>query len=380
MKKRSQTVSAVLFFIFLATFGIAMFFLPEKRFSETENRSLAAFPELSSDSVKSGEFTGGFEDYFADHFPMRTQWVSLKTKAELFSGKTLLNDVFFAEEALIEQFQRPDRELAEKNAAAVNSFASSCSIPVYMMIAPTSAGLYEDTLPDDAPYYNQKSFIDFFYSMLSDSVTKLDVYSSLYSMRDEYIYYRNDHHWTSLGAFTAYSAAIGRMGFTPMGYSSYDIEHVSADFRGTLYSKVLSEKYPADVIDIYHCSEGSKVVSVDINDGREVKSFSGMYFREYLDKKDKYSMYLGENVPLLTIKTDLPNEKKLLVIKDSYANCFIPFLTQHYSEISVVDMRKLDSLSYVLDEYIDFKDYIQVLILYNAGTLSSDEDLKKITR
>lgn len=380
MLKKLQITGIILFFSFLFSFGLLTFILPKDEFSDIENRSLEKFPSFSFAEITNRDFITGFESYFSDHFAMRSKWISIKTDTELVLGKTLVNDVYFADNMLIPHVDEPDLSLADKNAEAVNKFAEKHDIPVYMMIAPTSSGIYYDTLPKNAPQYNQKSYIEYFYNRLSDSVSKLDVYSSLYSIRDEYIYYRNDHHWTTSGAYGAYSASVGRMGLTPVSYSGYDIEHASSDFYGALYSRVLSKKYSADSIDIFHRNNGNSVLSVAINDGSSEEIYDNMYFREYLSAKDKYSTYLGENVPLIKINTDIQGGKKLLVIKDSYANCFIPFLTQHYSEIAVVDMRKLDALSFVLENYIEFDSYSQVLILYNADTLSEDDDLKKITR
>jgi hypothetical protein len=196
------------------------------------------------------------------------------------------------------------------------------------------------------------------------------------SVKDEYIYYRNDHHWTSYGAYNAYKTAIQKLGFSPLTYNKFNIEHCSYDFKGTLYSKTLYNKIDPDVIDIYSYPNGSSVKSVTVNDGMEEKVYDTMYFRENLNKKDKYLVYLGQNQPLINIKTSVKNNKKLLVIKDSYANSFIPFLTQHYSEITVLDLRFIRT-SY--KNIVDMKQYNQALILYNAGSLENDDTLKVLS-
>ena len=127
------------------------------------------------------------------------------------------------------------------------------------------------------------------------------------------------------------------------------------------------------MIDLYNYEGGAKVLSVEVNDGMEIKEYESIYFREYLEEKDKYLVYLGQNQPLITIKTDVKNDRKLLVIKDSYANVFIPFLTQHYREITVLDLRFIRT-SY--NNIINMDDYNQVLILYNALTMENDDTLK----
>jgi hypothetical protein len=127
------------------------------------------------------------------------------------------------------------------------------------------------------------------------------------------------------------------------------------------------------MVDLYNYENGAKVTSVEVNDGMEVKEYDSIYFREYLKEKDKYLVYLGPNQPLIKIKTDVKNERKLLVIKDSYANTFIPFLTQHYSEITVLDLRYIRT-SY--NDIVNMDDYNQVLIIYSAATMENDETLK----
>lgn len=233
--------------------------------------------------------------------------------------------------------------------------------------------IYSGELPKNAPVFNQKAFIEYMYNKLNSNVTTIDVYNSLYAVRDEYIYYRNDHHWTSYGAYCGYKTAIKKLGFSEISYNKYHIEHASNSFKGTLYSKTLYDKIIPDMVDLYNYENGAKVTSVEVNDGMEVKEYDSIYFREYLKEKDKYLVYLGPNQPLIKIKTDVKNERKLLVIKDSYANTFIPFLTQHYSEITVLDLRYIRT-SY--NDIVNMDDYNQVLIIYSAATMENDETLK----
>lgn len=316
----------------------------------------------------------GFEEYISDHFIGRTKWVEAKVGTEVIIGKEEINGVYITNDMLIQKLGEPDYEKVDKAMEAINNFADDNNkANVYVMFTPSAGGIYSEEFPTNAPVVNQKAFIDYMYKKLDNKVTTIDVYNSLNAVRDEYIYYRNDHHWTSYGAFCAYKTAIQRLGFSEVSYNKYHIEHASNDFKGTLYSKTLYDKIAPDSIDLYNYENGAKVTSVEVNDGMEVKEYESIYFREYLEEKDKYLVYLGQNQPLITIKTDVKNDKKLLVIKDSYANSFIPFLTQHYSEITVLDLRFIRT-SY--NNIVNMDDYNQVLILYGAGTLENDETLK----
>lgn len=372
-----KRISAVIFLAILIILPLATLFSHKEYFSETENRNLSKFPKFSWSNIMDKSFMNGFETYISDHFIARLNWIETKVGIELSLGKKELNGIYITDDRLIEKLPVPDYTEIDKSVNAINTFAENNSnVPVYVLLAPTSAGIYTDELPKNAPQEDQKLFIDYVYNNLSDNITTIDVYNVLYTMRDEYIYYRNDHHWTSLGAYYAYNATIQKLGFSPIIYDKYDIEHASDSFKGTFYSTSLYDKIKADTVDIYRYDEGSSVTDYIVNDGQNETEYDSIYFREFLDQKDKYSTYLGQNQPLVTIKTDVHNDKKLLVIKDSYAHCFAPFLTQHYSEITLMDLRYIGVSA---NDIVDISDYSQVLVLYNASTFSTDENVKQLS-
>lgn len=379
-KKTSQQkrISAIIFFMILIILPLATLFSDKEYFSSTENRNLAKFPKFSLQTIKDKSFMNGFETYISDHFIGRLNWIETKVGIELAIGKKELNGIYITDERLIEKLPSPDYTEIDKSIDAINKFQENNSdIPMYMLLAPTSAGIYSDSLPKNAPQEDQKAFIDYVYNRINENITTIDLYNILYNSRDEYIYYRNDHHWTSLGAYYAYNATIQKLGFSPIVYDKYDIQHASDDFKGTFYSTSLYDKIKADTVDIYYRKdEGASVTDYIVNDGRTETEYDSIYFMDYLDKKDKYSTFLGPNQPLVTIKTDVHNDKKLLIIKDSYAHCFAPFLTQHYSEITLIDLRYIGVSA---KDIVDISDYSQVLILYNASTFSTDENVKQLS-
>lgn len=354
---------------------ILIIFSHKVKFSEIENRYMATFPEFSVENVLDRSYMKGIESYLSDNFIARPDWISMKTNAEIASGKKEQKGVFILNDRLLEKFNPPDFKTVDKSINAISAFSTKIKKPVFVMIAPTSAGIYTDKLPQNAPVYNEKAFIDYIYKNLGNTVTSLDVYSPLNSTREEYIYYRTDHHWTTLGAYYAYASSIKKLGFAPISLNSFDIENASNDFRGTLYSKVIYDKIKPDTLDFYHYNGGTKVLSVEVETGMQKKTYDSMYFKDFVDKKDKYASFLGTNQPVVTIKTDAPDNKKILVIKDSYAHCFVPFLAQHYSEIKMVDLRYTTQS---LDKIVNLNDYNQVLFLYNASTFASDDNLQKL--
>lgn len=372
----ARKLSAIIFFVVIAVVPLLILFLPKQDFSENENRALAEFPTVSWDNIASKKFMDGFENYVSDHFVLRDDWIASKTKMELLSGKKEVNGVFILNDRLIQKIEDYDRTLVTKNIDAINRFAESAGVPCAMMLVPTACDVQQNLLDPNVPVLNQKMLIDSIYNRLNEKVSAVDVYSSLLTSRDEYIYYKTDHHWTSYGAYLGYSAASKALGYQNIPLNSFDIQHASHNFYGTLYSKVLYDATGPDTIDYYSYAKGSTVAAVVVDTGSKMEYREDIYFREYLEQKDQYSSFLGNNQPVVRIYSSGALEgKKLLVIKDSYANSLVPFLTQHYAEITMVDLRYLNV---GLSEKVNLSDYDQVLFVYNTVNFVEDKNVTKL--
>ena len=315
------------------------------------------------------------ETYVSDHFAGRTGWIKIKTNLENALGKYEQNGIYILKNRLAEKISEPDYESIDKSIAAVNTFAEANNVPVFFMLVPTSAEVYADEIPENAPNINQKELIGYVYGNLKP-VNTIDVYSAMTANCEKYIYYRTDHHWTTKGAYYAYAAAGKKMGYEAAPEGAYDVEHAASDFRGTFYSKALYDGIEPDTMDYYHLMDGSNVTEVLVTSeyGKESVSYESVYFREYLDVKDKYSSFLGTNQPIVTIKSD-SDGGKLLIFKDSYAHCYAPFLAENYSEITLMDMRYI-KMSY--KELVNPEEYDQVLFLYNVSSFITDTNLRQL--
>lgn len=375
MKKRINRVNLVtclVFFGILLAMPIITAILPKKTFSEIENTYLQTMPKISAKAIYDRSYMNKLETYISDHFAGRTCWIKVKTNLENALGKYEQNGVYILKNRLVEKIPEPDYESIDKTIAAVNTFAEVNDVPVFFMLVPTSAEIYADEIPKNAPNISQKELIGYVYGNLKH-VNTIDVYGTMTSNREKYIYYRTDHHWTTKGAYYAYAAAGNKMGYIAEPEGAYDVEHAASGFIGTFYSKVLYDGIEPDNMDYYHLVNGSNVNEVIITSeyGKEPVSYDSMYFRDYLGVKDKYASFLGTNQPIVTVKTD-SDGGKLLIFKDSYAHCYTPFLTENYSEITLLDMRYI-KMSY--REIVNVEDYDQVLFLYNASSFASDTGL-----
>lgn len=357
--------------------------LPENAFSENENRYLEKMPKFNFDTVTDKTFMTKFENYFSDRIVMREQWISLMNDFDRLLGKKEIKGIFTEDGRMMQSWRTSDYSVdsVNKNLAAMEKFAKKYPrMKMYFMLAPNAQEIYSDTLPANCGAADQKLFIKNCYDSLP-SITGIDVYSGLLAAKNEYIYYRTDHHWTSYGAYIGYKSAASAMKFTAYSEDKFSIEHASNEFRGTLYSKTLDNGITPDTIDIYTLANNEPQVKVSVyKSGAEPDStYSSLYFREFLDVKDKYSTFLGQNVPRIDIDSEIPQENdkgSLLIIKDSYAHSLIPFLTKNYSHITVLDLRYINSdLSNI---GVSLKDYENVLFMYNVITFSQDTNVKKL--
>jgi len=379
MKNKAHKIFLVsAFFLFLAGMAVLTFInLPkeERPFSENENRYLATFPKISFANYVDKSAMEGFEKWFSDRFYGRENWIKIKNGAERLIGKVEVNGIYTVNDQMMQAWKGYNKELIDKNIKAINKFTEKNSdMPVYFMLAPTSQEIYSHYLPNCTPVGSQTELNNYCRDNLECNF--IDIFPTMKQNAEEYIYYRTDHHWTSFGAYLAYNEAAKSMGFKATPLSSFNIEHASSDFRGTLYSKTLDDSVTPDVIDFYHFNGENNDIKLIINDGTSEKEYNSLYFREYLGVKDKYSAFMGTNTPVMTvISGDNEDGPSLLVFKDSYAHAFIPFLTNHYSKITVLDMR-LINMGY--SSFIDINEYDSTLILYNTITFSEDTNVIKL--
>lgn len=376
MIKRTNIITAVMSLTFISVIGVLTIFGKKLPVSFTEGRELAGAPEVKMSSIYDGKITKSLSTYITDHFAGRRVWIAAKTRLQTEISESIVNGVYVSDERLLDvELSQKKNVSAADNADIFNSFFQNYDGMVYFAAIPTSTGVYGDILPAHIVSYSEKQQISDLYEALDSDIRKIDAYDILKMMKDNYIFYRNDTKWTSYGAYCVYKTVIQKLGVLPTSYDKFSIEHVSDKFRGNLYNRTLATDTKADIIDIYRYKDSKDDVVCKFvdNDGNEHDG--SIFDRSKLDSSNMYSMYLGEAVPIVKIRTSVNNEKKLLVIKDSYADCFIPFLLQHYSEIAVVSPEEMDKG--IADE-IDINEYGQTLFLFGIEDLGNRSALKKI--
>ena len=368
----------VLFCLFIGGMFLGSILLPDRTFSQLENRNLAAAPKLSWETITTGTFMEDAEDYVNDQIIGRDFWVALKAWSERVSGKQENNGVYFAkEDTLISRVDTPSQSDLEENAGYVNALVNNVDVPVYFGIIPSAAEIWSDRLPEGAPTADEKAIIDRLYNEVQTHT--IDLYSALAQHKDEGIYYRTDHHWTSLGAYYGYTALMDAMGLEAVPLDESQKVTVSENFYGTLFSSSGVRWVRPDTISTYVPDDGITVASHTYdNKGNPVEEPRQLYDTSFLSVKDKYSMFLGGNQPLGVVKNaNNPDGPRLLIIRDSYADSLVPFLTPHFSEIHLLDLRyyKLSIADYIAQNGID-----QALVLYSVPNFVTDSNLLWIAK
>lgn len=372
---KARIISTVLLALFLVSLPLATIIAPKAEASEMENRKLAVFPSFSLKGVVSRDYMNKLESWFSDHFIGRDHWVGAKGYLEYATGKRENNGVYICGDRLIGEADEPDENKTQKNIEAIRQFVQANQKPTYLMLVPTAAEINRELLPYGAQSWDQRSYIKEIAKQLRDTVTEIDVYKVLYENKGEYLYYRTDHHWTSGGAFFAFTEAAKRMGILSVEKKNYNVRNVSHNFYGTLYSKVGYRSISPDIISTYTKRGSQLAVSVDVSDGATTETYESMYFTDYLNGKDQYAMFLGQNQPLVTINTNSSSGKRLLIFKDSYAHAMAPMFADYYGTITLVDLRYINQ---PYNTVVDVSQYDQVLILYNVDTFSHSADAAKL--
>ena len=382
-------VSAVFLSCLLLGF-LASAVLPDRSFSQTENRYLQQKPAFSWEGLTDGSYGEAYEAYLGDQFPFRDRVVELKTAAERLLGREDINGVYFGKDGyLLEKFDREnvETELAEKNLKLLAAFLESESgrlgeDRVRALLVPSASWILREKLPFLAAPYDQGEITDRLVGLLGGSRLLTDGEAALRECRDEEIYYRTDHHWTVLGAYEGYRAWALSAGFVPWEREDFERETVSRDFYGTVQAKVNWKTEP-DRMERW--TPGRQISYQVFYDGSG-EDRGSLYTESALETRDKYRFYLDGNHGLTEIRTEGASDgdgreaeagRRLCVIKDSYANSFVPFAVNHYETAFVLDLRYFNGN---LGEFLERNGITDILVLYRIPGFAAEESLWKLER
>lgn len=359
--KRNSLLTVGLICAVLLVLGIADLCNDDRLYSETENRVLASQPVFSWEELFSGEYGDDYEEYITDQFVGRDKWIGLKTRADILFQKKEINGVYLGTDHYLIGVNDPDKyteQMENGRIASLKKLVNRWDAKV--MLVPTADNILTQKLPDFAPYYQEDRLLEKVREAVGEE-HYVDVYHALQEHAEEPIYYRTDHHWTSLGAYYGFMAWAQSVDRYPFPYNMAGMETVSDDFQGTLQSRINLD-WTKDSIQYFPETEKKAVsVTYDFEDMSD-----SLYAPDYLDTKNQYGFFLNDNHAFIEIHTGYNPGKALFVIKDSYANSMIPLLTTHYETIYVVDLRYFNGKLFQFMEQYEPEQGMDVLVLYDC--------------
>ena len=339
------------FTLFFAALFVLDLVTPDRAYSEMENTTLTQRPKLTAVSVDGlNNYFTNYTKYVKDQVFGRDQWISLQSLAEttLFQ-KTQSGGILLGREHRM--FARRYRVLPteervwNKNLAAVQSLGERYPGKVSFMLVPSASVPYPEDLPLAAPQMDEEGRIDEAKAALP-AVQFLRVTDALRAHKDEYLYYRTDHHWTGLGAYYAYTAFCEAAGFEAVPLDSFQTGRYDT-FLGSMYG--FTEGYPQsevlkqhpDYLEYYlpiADTHARYYANGNLENGTPV---SVVYTKLDASVSNKYLCFIGGDTPICIVESDVPGPT-CIVLKESYGNAFVPFLTSHYGRTIVIDPREFN--------------------------------------
>ena len=378
LKKILKYPVVLAFFLFIFLFTAVDLVKPDREYSEFENKYLTQRPEFTLASFLNNEWTSKYETYLNDQFVLRDDWITLKSICESMLLKIENNGIAYgADDYLFEKFTTLTGDsLAqfERNVGYEKTFIDTYgeTVPITFTIIPNAYMILPEKLPEGLTQVDQAAYTAPIYEAVGDKAQVVDFTGALTAHKDDYIFYRTDHHWTTLGAYYAYAAYVESLGMEPVALDSLSGIEVP-DFYGTYFSKAKKFDAVADTITYYPIADAGVII-----DGQEA---DGYYDLSKFEVRDKYAAFLRGNNGYTVIKSGVreapegQEPSKILVIKDSYANSFVPFLLYNFDEVHVVDLR-YSAVS--MKELLSTENFDQVLLMYNFMNLVTDTNLYKL--
>ena len=359
----------------LTVFMVIMLVKPSQDMSKAENRELQKRPKFSVHNILNGSYSKEYSKYISDQFPARSSFIKRKANFDRFLGKKEINGVYICKDGyLMEGFEPASKEVTEAKAKAINKFVGqNPKLNVSMMIVPNKVEIYKGLLPKNAPVGSQAKYLEELQGMMDKRVRFLNLTDTFNSVKNStQLYFKTDHHWTPEGAYKGYEYYMNKLGINPIPENKFKVSLATDKFLGSLYYKNGAQIGEPEKMNLYLKDEVYPLL-VKYYDTK--KKTTTLFDPDKLDGRDPYEVFTGGNHTQIKIRTAVDTDKKLLVIKDSYANAMLPLLINNYAEINVVDMRYYTGK---ISDILNNNEITDVLILYNVNTFNTDASILSI--
>lgn len=371
MTSKSKYIISVIFVAFIGIFAVLFWVLPKSDFSPKEKRYLQGFPEISVQSLTDGTFETDFENYINDHMVLRDVFMGVNSYSNIAVLNNGSDGVYKCSDGYLINEPATDSRL-DLNLSVTADFKDKTGIDTTVMIVPSTGYIMDDKLPlvhknyNDDRYYNRiESFCQ------KNGLGFVDLRDTFNSHKNStQIYYKTDHHWTTVGAYLAYQSLCEKWGIEVKETNGYIVEK-TPDFYGTTYNTSGFWLNESDTIEVWKNRDNHSTCEITANG--KTTAYKSMFFPKQLEGADKYTVFLNGNNPVTTVKNpDNKGKEKLLVIKDSFSHCLAPFLSEKFSQITLVDMRYYKKS--VSEEIVKKDKFDKVLICMSMDNFLEDKD------
>ena len=391
MKRRHAILTVVCFVFLLSITAIAFWLIPDKTFSARENRALQTLPGFDADKLLDGGFSSDCNDYFADQFPARNLLVTVKGALELFVSKGENNGILLGRGGQLAKrlfdTARINGDATQKSdvidpahlqnaAKGIHRATENADVPLVVFLTGRTIDVAASAFSYPSDESNQ--MLSVLRENVGDNVNYLDLVPSYRARYEngEYVYFRTDHHWTTLGAYYAYADIMRAFGMEDdiIPAESFTKETVSTNFYGTFAAASGFHFVKADTIELWIL--GNEEDFLVTADGSVLDD--GLYNVSHLEGNDKYSIFLDGTHDVVTVtKKDGQKRPTLAIFKDSFANSVAPFLAQHFDLV-------LYNLSSPRTDYTDVTAYTKAcgadaaLVLYTLGNVIETDKINRL--
>jgi hypothetical protein len=387
--RRANLILLVLGGALLLVMGLLLCLLPQKDFSPEENRSLAAAPKISMQTMMDGSLSTGIADFCADQFPLRSLFISAKAGVELLLGKMGNNDVLLGKDGYLitrQEYDEAQRTILYQNMAAVDRFATALkaqNIPFTFAVVPRSIDVNRNKLP---PLYNtvnaDAASVHLDQSAKQKNLPWINLTDILQraAATGDAVWYKTDHHWTMQGAYLAYVDLSEALGYTPYPADAFSQQVVCENFLGTTHASSGMRWIKGENIILWRYEDDETFTTEIIEGGKTIRALNGFYDLAALETHDEYNVFLGGTNTLIRITCPTrENAPSLILLKDSFSQSLAPYLARHF-DLLLIDMRSYDIRSSgSLSALIEHEQADHVLLLYGIDTLYDSYSLKNLT-
>lgn len=433
-KRKGAKAVILSFFVLLFVGAFVAVLLPLRpTYSETEKRELTKFPKLTFAALTDGSFFDGVSTWYADTFPFREMFIDASAKIKSFYGigdsisgfsDNLSDEIPEADEnepvvtlPLKDDSTQPQSEVtteaakdepskdhlvqsfgavliyedsayeyynfirstADKYAATINTASAAINgkARVFDIVVPTSTDITLDpSVRKGLNTSDQKDAINYIYAKISPDVYRVKTFDAIYAHRDEYVYFYTDHHWTALGAYYAYSEYTKAAGIKTAALTDFEEKQYDG-FLGAFYNDTKKnaalEKNP-DTVYAY-APKGDVRMTYKDKKGNDIK-WNVITDVSSWSPSTKYNAFIGGDNPYSHIvNSAITDGSSCVVIKESFGNAFVPFLTENYSEIHVIDYRYWNGS---LSEFVEANSVNDVIFLNNISATRNNSLVTKL--